>query len=262
MTCIGAHHPRHTHRRQYFDLDLLTLISSCFNNAFPWVNQPTLWSKLLQRGASGPLIDWFRLLYSQLRYTVPYNNEDLDVFRAGQAAGVLTVGDPTRGSSSSRTRISKRGLAQLPRQHGSLWSDVQHALKAPPVHITVDWFEGPTVSRAPYPALAQWHYRFKAPWLPLLHVPTPAPPLGNRVRTIASWRPYLNTKRAPLRSAITRLHQSTGLVLRYYDTGSTVSPESDEYVAIAATTVAWRERRMCCFTDSIRHPIPPATREP
>ena len=39
MTCIGVHHPRHTHRRQYFDLDLLTLISSCFNKCIP-LGQP------------------------------------------------------------------------------------------------------------------------------------------------------------------------------------------------------------------------------
>lgn len=60
-------------------------------NAFPSVDQPTLWLKLLQWGASGPMIDWLRMLYSHLGYIVRHNNEHSDVFQA--AAGILT-GDP------------------------------------------------------------------------------------------------------------------------------------------------------------------------
>lgn len=37
-------------------------------NAFPSVNQPTLWRKLHLWGAQGPVIDWLRMLYSRMRY--------------------------------------------------------------------------------------------------------------------------------------------------------------------------------------------------
>ncbi|PPQ66708.1 hypothetical protein CVT26_009568, partial [Gymnopilus dilepis] len=39
-------------------------------NAFPSTNLPTLWRKLAQAGANGPLIDWMRMLYTRMQYTV------------------------------------------------------------------------------------------------------------------------------------------------------------------------------------------------
>ncbi|PIL33482.1 hypothetical protein GSI_04105 [Ganoderma sinense ZZ0214-1] len=52
---------RHTNRT-------LFVVFLDLTNTFPTVDQPTLWLKLLQWGASGPLIDWLRILYSRLRY--------------------------------------------------------------------------------------------------------------------------------------------------------------------------------------------------
>lgn len=61
------------------------------SNAYPSVDQPTLWTKLADLGAQGPLIDWLRLLYSHLTYMVRFNGETTECFRA--LAGILT-GDP------------------------------------------------------------------------------------------------------------------------------------------------------------------------
>ncbi len=61
-------------------------------NAFPSVDQPTLWAKLARWGANGPLLDWLRMLYSHLAYTVRFQGQTSDdVF--GAAAGIL-IGDP------------------------------------------------------------------------------------------------------------------------------------------------------------------------
>lgn len=45
----------------------------CFvdcTNAFPATHRPTLWAKLYARGVGGPLFDWLRVLYSDLRYQI------------------------------------------------------------------------------------------------------------------------------------------------------------------------------------------------
>lgn len=60
-------------------------------NAFPSVDQPTLWTKLMERGAAGPLLDWLRMLYTRLLYVVRFQGEVTESFRA--LAGILT-GDP------------------------------------------------------------------------------------------------------------------------------------------------------------------------
>ena len=61
------------------------------SNAYPSVDQPSLWTKLAGMGAQGPLIDWLRLLYSSLAYVVRFNGETTECFNA--LAGILT-GDP------------------------------------------------------------------------------------------------------------------------------------------------------------------------
>ena len=61
-------------------------------NAFPSVDQPTLWAKLPRWGASGPLLDWLRMLYSHLSYLVRFQGElSEEQFQA--ATGIL-IGDP------------------------------------------------------------------------------------------------------------------------------------------------------------------------
>ncbi len=60
-------------------------------NAFPSVDQAALWVKLSRLGAGGPLLDWLRRLYKDLRYVLRFNGECSDHFRA--AAGIL-AGDP------------------------------------------------------------------------------------------------------------------------------------------------------------------------
>ena len=61
------------------------------SNAYPSVDQPSLWTKLADSGAQGPMIDWLRLLYANLSYVVRWNGETTECFRA--LAGILT-GDP------------------------------------------------------------------------------------------------------------------------------------------------------------------------
>ena len=39
-------------------------------NAFPSTNLPTLWRKLFEWGARGPIMDWFRMLYGRMQYVV------------------------------------------------------------------------------------------------------------------------------------------------------------------------------------------------
>lgn len=60
-------------------------------NAFPSVNQPTLWRKLHLWGAQGPVIDWLRMLYSRMRYVVRFGGTYTESFKA--TAGIL-IGDP------------------------------------------------------------------------------------------------------------------------------------------------------------------------
>ncbi|PIL27056.1 hypothetical protein GSI_10195 [Ganoderma sinense ZZ0214-1] len=61
------------------------------SNAYPSVDQPSLWVKLADAGAQGPLVDWLRLLYANLSYVVRHDGELSESFRA--LAGILT-GDP------------------------------------------------------------------------------------------------------------------------------------------------------------------------
>ncbi|PSR99181.1 hypothetical protein PHLCEN_2v4184 [Hermanssonia centrifuga] len=70
------------------------LLYTCFidlRNAFPSVDQPTLWRKLHNWGASGPIIDWLRMLYSRMNYIIRFGGEVADSFQA--FAGIL-IGDP------------------------------------------------------------------------------------------------------------------------------------------------------------------------
>ncbi|THG92752.1 hypothetical protein EW026_g8259 [Hermanssonia centrifuga] len=61
------------------------------SNAFPSVDQPTLWRKLKDWGVSGPLIDWLRMLYARMTYVVSFGGEFAKSFSA--FAGIL-IGDP------------------------------------------------------------------------------------------------------------------------------------------------------------------------
>ncbi|TFY50289.1 hypothetical protein EVJ58_g11109, partial [Rhodofomes roseus] len=61
------------------------------SNAFPSVDQPTMWAKLYDAGCRGPLFDWLRMLYSRLEYVVRSGGDVSERFRA--LAGIL-IGDP------------------------------------------------------------------------------------------------------------------------------------------------------------------------
>ncbi|KAJ8489933.1 hypothetical protein ONZ51_g2645 [Trametes cubensis] len=61
------------------------------SNAFPSVDQASLWAKLARWGASGPILDWLRMLYSSLEYLVRFGGESTECFRA--LMGIL-IGDP------------------------------------------------------------------------------------------------------------------------------------------------------------------------
>ena len=61
------------------------------SNAYPSVDQPSLWTKLADVGVQGPLVDWLRLLYANLVYVVRFQGETTECFHA--LAGILT-GDP------------------------------------------------------------------------------------------------------------------------------------------------------------------------
>ena len=65
----------------------------CFadvSNAFPSTEQATLWLKLREMGAGGPLFDWLRMLYRRMLYFVRHNSEISDLFAA--LIGIL-IGD-------------------------------------------------------------------------------------------------------------------------------------------------------------------------
>ncbi|TFY52607.1 hypothetical protein EVJ58_g9917 [Rhodofomes roseus] len=61
------------------------------SNAFPSVDQATLWTKLYTAGFRGPLFDWLRMLYARLGYVVKYASSKSELFKA--LAGIL-IGDP------------------------------------------------------------------------------------------------------------------------------------------------------------------------
>ena len=56
-------------------------------NAFPSVDHAVLWTKLADRGASGPLIDWMRMIYRRMQYYVRYGGDASDFFKS--LAGIL-----------------------------------------------------------------------------------------------------------------------------------------------------------------------------
>lgn len=60
-------------------------------NAFPSVNRDILWTKLATWGIRGPLIDWLRMLYSDMRYRVRLNGLLSDEMASD--LGIL-MGDP------------------------------------------------------------------------------------------------------------------------------------------------------------------------
>jgi ribonuclease HI len=57
-------------------------------NAFPSTDLPTLWAKLYARGVSGPLFDWVRALYSDMRYTTSLGGTYSELFASD--IGVMT----------------------------------------------------------------------------------------------------------------------------------------------------------------------------
>jgi len=49
-------------------------------NAFPLVDRPSLWAKLVNMGMSGPLFDWIRAVYDFMSYSVKKGKEHSDSF--------------------------------------------------------------------------------------------------------------------------------------------------------------------------------------
>ena len=62
-------------------------------NAFPSTDQPTLWTKISQLGAAGPLVDWLRMMYKKMTYVVKIGPHHSDAFNS--ITGILA------GDSSS-----------------------------------------------------------------------------------------------------------------------------------------------------------------
>ncbi len=62
-------------------------------NAFPSTDQPTLWAKMSQFGAAGPLVDWLRMMYKRMTYVVKLGPHHSDAFKS--VVGILA------GDSSS-----------------------------------------------------------------------------------------------------------------------------------------------------------------
>ncbi|THG93155.1 hypothetical protein EW026_g8005 [Hermanssonia centrifuga] len=59
------------------------------SNAFPSVDQPTLWRKLKDWGVSGPLIDWLRMLYARMTYVVNFDGEFAGILIEDPASPIL-----------------------------------------------------------------------------------------------------------------------------------------------------------------------------
>ncbi|KAF5334460.1 hypothetical protein D9611_014482 [Ephemerocybe angulata] len=51
-------------------------------NAFPSTNLPTLWTKLYDAGARGPMMDWMRVLYSHMTYRVKADRQFSEAFQS------------------------------------------------------------------------------------------------------------------------------------------------------------------------------------
>ncbi len=60
-------------------------------NAFPSTDHSTLWLKLVEMGAGGPIFDWLRFLYEKMEYCVRHGDETSEIFKS--LMGLLT-GDP------------------------------------------------------------------------------------------------------------------------------------------------------------------------
>ena len=58
-----------------------------FSNAFPWTNHAALWLKLHRQGVGGPMFDWLRVLYANLRYRVAFDDKFSGEFAS--LAGIL-----------------------------------------------------------------------------------------------------------------------------------------------------------------------------
>jgi hypothetical protein len=68
------------------DNKTLYVVFMDLTNMFPSTDQPTLWLRLLRRGAGGPLIDLLKVLYERMRYMVRNGDEFSDPFLAQTAA--------------------------------------------------------------------------------------------------------------------------------------------------------------------------------
>jgi hypothetical protein len=68
----------------------LYVLSLDVSNAFPSVDRPSLWLRLLHLGVSGPMFDWLRLLYAHMSYVVKSGGEYSEYFESDM--GVL-IGD-------------------------------------------------------------------------------------------------------------------------------------------------------------------------
>ncbi|VDB97613.1 unnamed protein product [Peniophora sp. CBMAI 1063] len=62
------------------------------SNAFPSTDRDILWLTLQRQGCVGPIVDWLRMLYSNMRYVVQLEDEFSDAFASD--IGVL-IGDPS-----------------------------------------------------------------------------------------------------------------------------------------------------------------------
>lgn len=86
------------------------------SNAFPSTNLPTLWLKLLNLGVAGPLLDWLRLLYAVMHYTVRLGGQYSAMFTS--LLGVL-IGDTV----SPILWILYMADLSLPRHHDDVLLD-------------------------------------------------------------------------------------------------------------------------------------------
>lgn len=79
-------------------------------NAFPSVNHALLWRRLDELGASGPMVDLMRRIYSRMTYLVQLGNDQSGTFASD--IGIL-AGDPCSGSYSPVAATS-RGTRTIP----------------------------------------------------------------------------------------------------------------------------------------------------
>ncbi|PPQ72667.1 hypothetical protein CVT25_007993, partial [Psilocybe cyanescens] len=70
---------------------LVTFID--LENAFPSTNLPTLWKKLADAGAKGPLMDWVRMIYECMQYSVTTNSRNQRFTDLFQSLWGILAGD-------------------------------------------------------------------------------------------------------------------------------------------------------------------------